>query len=157
MMISLLHATEVAAPLYVEFLAELRLRGFEGNITSAASDRAVFATDNSIYQITPQAILFPRNSTDVIRVARLASEARFAKLVLTPRGGGAGTERTVSYRRDRRRTQAALIDGAHLLHPVQLLLNRLNGNRERAVAYSRIRKALMASTTRSTDCTALVG
>ena len=30
------------------------------------------------------------------------------------------------------RTQAKIVDGAHLLHPVQLLLARLAGNRRRA-------------------------
>src|SRR4051812_39781608 len=90
-MIPLLSVTEVAAPLYVDFLAELRLRGFEGDLSAAPGDRTVFATDNSIYQVTPQAIAFPRNSTDVVRIAKLASEPRFARLVLTPRGGGTGT------------------------------------------------------------------
>ena len=51
----------------------------------------MFATDNSIYQVTPQAIVFPRNATDVVRVAKLASEPRFAAIVLAPRGGGTGT------------------------------------------------------------------
>jgi FAD/FMN-containing dehydrogenase/Fe-S oxidoreductase len=77
--------------MYVDFLAELRLRGFEGDLSSSPGDRAVFATDNSIYQITPQAIAFPRNATDVTRIAKLASEPRFAKVVLAPRGGGTGT------------------------------------------------------------------
>ena len=90
-MIPLLRDTDAAAPLYVDFLAELRLRGFEGDISSTSGDRTVFATDNSIYQVTPQAIVFPRNATDVVRVARLASEPRFEKVVLTPRGGGTGT------------------------------------------------------------------
>jgi (R)-2-hydroxyglutarate dehydrogenase len=79
------------APLYVDFLAELRLRGFEGEISAAPADRTVFATDNSIYQVTPQAIVFPSNGTDVARIARVANEPRFAKVVLAPRGGGTGT------------------------------------------------------------------
>src|SRR5262245_21309609 len=90
-MIPPLLATDVAAPLYVDYLAELRLRGFEGDISTSAGDRTVFATDNSIYQVTPRAIIFPRNSTDVVRIAKLSSEPRFDKLVLTPRGGGTGT------------------------------------------------------------------
>jgi FAD/FMN-containing dehydrogenase len=77
--------------LYVDFVAELRLRGFDGRPVDGAGDRTVFATDNSIYQLTPQAIVFPRNATDVVRIARLASEPRFAGIVLAPRGGGTGT------------------------------------------------------------------
>jgi len=90
-MIPSLPAVGSDAPVYVDFLAELRLRGFEGEISTARGDRTVFATDNSIYQIEPQAIVFPRNATDVVRVAKLANEPRFAKVVLAPRGGGTGT------------------------------------------------------------------
>jgi FAD/FMN-containing dehydrogenase/Fe-S oxidoreductase len=78
-------------PLTADFLAELRLRGFEGDITHSHSDRTVFATDNSIYQLSPQAIVFPRNETDVVRIAKLAGEPNFRALKLTPRGGGTGT------------------------------------------------------------------
>jgi FAD/FMN-containing dehydrogenase/Fe-S oxidoreductase len=83
-----------AAPpssLTLDFLAELRLRGFEGDLTASEADRTVFATDNSIYQVVPQAIAFPRNEADVVRIARVAGEPRFAKLSITPRGGGTGT------------------------------------------------------------------
>ena len=80
-----------ASPLAAEFLAELRLRGFEGDVANDPANRTVFATDNSIYQLPPQAIVFPRHQQDVVRVARLAGEARFQSLVLTPRGGGTGT------------------------------------------------------------------
>src|SRR4030095_14005544 len=90
-MIPLLRGTDAAAPTYVNFLAELRLRGFEGDVSSEAADRTVFATDNSIYQVTPQAVVFPRNATDVWRIAKLASESGFNAIVLTPRGGGTGT------------------------------------------------------------------
>jgi FAD/FMN-containing dehydrogenase/Fe-S oxidoreductase len=74
-----------------DFLSELRLRGFEGDIAHSHADRTVFATDNSIYQVAPQAIVFPRDETDVVRVARLAGEPRFSAVKLAPRGGGTGT------------------------------------------------------------------
>ena len=90
-MIPALRASNADVPLYVDFIAELRLRGFEGDLSTGAGDRTVFATDNSIYQLTPQAIVFPRNATDVVRIARLASEPRFGGIVLAPRGGGTGT------------------------------------------------------------------
>src|SRR4029453_18869159 len=90
-MIPSLPAVSAEAPLYVDFLAELRLRGFEGDISTAQGDRTVFATDNSIYQIEPQAVIFPRTAPVVVRIAKLANEARFAKVVLAPRGGGTGT------------------------------------------------------------------
>jgi FAD/FMN-containing dehydrogenase/Fe-S oxidoreductase len=73
------------------YLAELRLRGFEGDVGQSHADRTVFATDNSIYQVAPQAILFPRHEVDVVRIAKLAGEDRFSALTFTPRGGGTGT------------------------------------------------------------------
>ncbi|HZR03005.1 MAG TPA: FAD-binding and (Fe-S)-binding domain-containing protein [Burkholderiales bacterium] len=90
-MIPVLRADAAASAPYIDFVAELRLRGFEGDLSATAGDRTVFATDNSIYQVMPQAIAFPRNSTDVVRIAKLASEPRFRSIVITPRGGGTGT------------------------------------------------------------------
>jgi FAD/FMN-containing dehydrogenase len=77
--------------LTAEFLAELVLRGFEGEIAQGHADRTVFATDNSIYQVAPQAVVFPRHETDVVRVAKLAGEERFRTVKFAPRGGGTGT------------------------------------------------------------------
>lgn len=78
-------------PLYTEALSELRTRGFEGDLTTEASDRTVLATDNSIYQILPQAVVYPRGIEDLRRVARLLSEEAFRDLCVLPRGGGTGT------------------------------------------------------------------
>lgn len=90
-MIPLLPASGLPSSLATQFLTELRLRGFEGDVTHSHADRTVFATDNSIYQVAPQAIVFPRHEQDVVRIAKLANEPRFSALVLTPRGGGTGT------------------------------------------------------------------
>src|SRR5678815_1125576 len=76
---------------YVEFLAELRARGFGGDISTGYADRTVQATDNSVYQRMPQAIVFPRDATDVVRIGKLAAEDRFGGITLVPRGGGTGT------------------------------------------------------------------
>ena len=78
-------------PLYAAFLAELRARGFEGDLSSTYSDRTVLATDNSIYQLTPQAIAFPRSTDDLVRIAHAAQDPQFADVKLAPRGGGTGT------------------------------------------------------------------
>jgi FAD/FMN-containing dehydrogenase/Fe-S oxidoreductase len=90
-LIPALHAQDGPSSLTLDYLSELRLRGFEGDIGQAHGDRTVFATDNSIYQLAPQAVLFPRHQVDVVRVAKLAGEPRFSALKLTPRGGGTGT------------------------------------------------------------------
>src|SRR5215204_7392558 len=77
------------APLYAAFLAELRARGFQGDLSSTYADRTVLATDNSIYQLWPQVIAFPRNTDDLVRIARAAQDPRFADIKLAPRAAAA--------------------------------------------------------------------
>jgi len=77
--------------LYHDFLSNLKARGFTGEITTSEVDRTVFATDNSIYRVQPQAVLFPRDAHDIARALRLLADERFASVVLAPRGGGTGT------------------------------------------------------------------
>ncbi|QHC50788.1 FAD-binding oxidoreductase [Billgrantia tianxiuensis] len=76
---------------YLRFLEALKDSGFEGEIAPDYADRTVLATDNSIYQRLPQAALFPRHAEDLERIARLAAEPKHRQVVLTPRGGGTGT------------------------------------------------------------------
>src|SRR5947209_207051 len=85
--------SDIPAPasLYGDLLTELRLRGFEGDLAPGYGERVVSATDNSIYQLFPQAIAFPRTAEDLVRIARVAAEPRFSGLVFAPRGGGTGT------------------------------------------------------------------
>ena len=90
-MIPRLAETPVSAPLYADFLAELRARGFEGALSAGYADRTVLATDNSIYAVPPQAIAYPRGTDDLVRIARLTDDPRFHGLKLAPRGGGTGT------------------------------------------------------------------
>src|SRR3954471_17412184 len=90
-MIPRLTDTPAPAPLYAAFLAELRARGFEGDLSPLYADRTVLGTDNSIYQLMPQAIAFPRGTDDLVRIARLAGDPRFTDVKLAPRGGGTGT------------------------------------------------------------------
>ncbi|MGX7707771.1 D-2-hydroxyglutarate dehydrogenase YdiJ [Methylobacterium sp. Gmos1] len=79
------------APLHAAFCAELRARGFAGDLSLSSADRTVLATDNSIYQLAPQAVAFPRDRDDLVRIARLLAEDRFAEMRIAPRGGGTGT------------------------------------------------------------------
>ncbi len=78
-------------PLYGVFCAELQARGFSGDLSVTAADRTVLSTDNSIYQVTPQAVAFPRGCEDLVRIAKLLAEPRFSDVVISPRGGGTGT------------------------------------------------------------------
>ena len=77
--------------LVLNFLQALEQQGFTGDTATSYADRLTMATDNSIYQLLPDAVLFPRSTSDVALITRLAAEARFASLVFTPRGGGTGT------------------------------------------------------------------
>lgn len=73
------------------FLAALRENGYRGDIADDHATRTVFATDNSLYQRPPAAILFPRDGEDVAAIVRLAASADDGPVPLAPRGGGTGT------------------------------------------------------------------
>lgn len=76
---------------YLAFLDTLSQRGFAGEIESSFSQRVALATDNSIYQILPQGVVYPRDINDLITLTKLAAEAEYQAVVITPRGGGTGT------------------------------------------------------------------
>lgn len=80
-----------SVPLYAKLLAELRARGFAGDLSATHADRTVLATDNSIYQLAPEAIACPRDLDDLVRIARTMQDPRFRDVTLAPRGGGTGT------------------------------------------------------------------
>ncbi len=63
-------------------------QGFEGDLEDGLAERVVAATDNSIYQLLPLAIVYPKTADDLTRIARAADAAGIA---LHPRGGGTGT------------------------------------------------------------------
>lgn len=79
------------ASIYRDFLQTLADEGFAGDISARYADRVVLSTDNSIYQRLPQAVVFPRHASDVALLARLAAQPSYRRIVLTPRGGGTGT------------------------------------------------------------------
>ncbi|MDP4004191.1 FAD-binding and (Fe-S)-binding domain-containing protein [Methylobacterium sp. NEAU K] len=90
-MIPVLTRDTEAVPLYEAACAELRLRGFEGDLSLSDADRTVFATDNSIYQVEPGAVAFPRSRDDLVRITKLLDDPRFTEIVIRPRGGATGT------------------------------------------------------------------
>lgn len=75
----------------IQFLEELKQQHFNGDIASSYADRLSLATDNSVYQQLPQAILFPTSVSDIVILTKLAQRPRFQHLTFTPRGGGTGT------------------------------------------------------------------
>jgi len=74
-----------------DYLHELQKQHFEGDIASNYADRLSLATDNSVYQQLPQAILFPKSVADIVRITKLANKEKYLHLTFTPRGGGTGT------------------------------------------------------------------
>ncbi len=73
------------------FLDALQASGYRGDFADDAATRTVFSTDNSIYQVRPAAVLFPREPEDLQRIVRLAGSRQFGPIALSPRGGGTGT------------------------------------------------------------------
>jgi len=73
------------------FAAELRRSGYRGQISTDHASRLSAATDNSIYQVLPAAVLFPRTTADVALALKLIDEPRFHAVSVTARGGGTGT------------------------------------------------------------------
>ena len=90
-MIPVLEAASRSLPLYAELIAELQARAFAGDLSVAEAERMVLATDNSVYQVPPQAVVFPRTTDDLVRIARAVIEPRFAAVAIASRGGGTGT------------------------------------------------------------------
>ncbi len=73
------------------FLTALKQTNFSGEIRSDFANRLLTSTDNSIYQILPQAVIFPRTTTDVVAIFQMANQPAFQQLTFSPRGGGTGT------------------------------------------------------------------
>ncbi|QRR04924.1 FAD-binding oxidoreductase [Burkholderia sp. MS455] len=76
---------------YRDFLAALQAAGFAGEIRADHANRTVQATDNSIYQRLPQAVICPAHADDVRLVARLLAEPAHRDVAVAARGGGTGT------------------------------------------------------------------
>jgi len=70
------------------FHERLDAEGFSGEICADIATRTVHATDNSVYELPPLAVIFPRVPDDLNKVARAATTCQIA---ITARGGGTGT------------------------------------------------------------------
>jgi FAD/FMN-containing dehydrogenase len=90
-MIPQLTEKEALSPVVRSFIEVLKESDFTGDVDTHYGGRLIASTDNSIYQVTPQAVLFPRSPVDVQTILALANQADYASLTFTPRGGGTGT------------------------------------------------------------------
>jgi FAD/FMN-containing dehydrogenase/Fe-S oxidoreductase len=75
-----------------EYLRALRRSRYRGSIRTDLGARLVRASDNSIYEQLPKAVLEPRDECDVVAAMRLLGDPRFASVAMAPRGGGTGTD-----------------------------------------------------------------
>ncbi|MBB6487242.1 FAD-binding and (Fe-S)-binding domain-containing protein [Rhizobium lusitanum] len=73
------------------FARRLTALGFRGDVEMDEGARTVASTDNSIYQLKPAAILYPKGADDLKIIATAMSEPAFSDITIAPRGGGTGT------------------------------------------------------------------
>ncbi|WP_107670894.1 FAD-binding and (Fe-S)-binding domain-containing protein [Cyanothece sp. BG0011] len=73
------------------FLTCLKETTFSGDIKGDIANRLIASTDNSIYQILPQGVVFPRTTEDIREIFKLANKTEFKAVTFSPRGGGTGT------------------------------------------------------------------
>lgn len=85
--------TEVDAieQVYLDFLTALRASNFSGDIETSYASRFSLATDNSIYQSLPQAVVLPKSTDDLVMLSKLADKTEFTNVRFSARGGGTGT------------------------------------------------------------------
>lgn len=78
-------------PTVLEYLDQLAKTDFSGDVETTYSSRLAVATDNSVYQQLPQAVLLPKTTKDVECLASLANKEHYKAVTFSPRGGGTGT------------------------------------------------------------------
>jgi FAD/FMN-containing dehydrogenase/Fe-S oxidoreductase len=90
-MIPRLNTLESVQPQYTLFWEELAKTPFSGEIRPDFANRLILSTDNSIYQILPQGVVFPRTEEDLVHLFSVANQESYKNITFSPRGGGTGT------------------------------------------------------------------
>ncbi|RUO60371.1 FAD-binding and (Fe-S)-binding domain-containing protein [Pseudidiomarina insulisalsae] len=90
-MLGALDNYSASEPVYGRYIHALGQAGFAGDVDLSYSGRLIAATDNSVYQQLPQAVIYPRHVTDLQLALRLGQQAEYRALRFSPRGGGTGT------------------------------------------------------------------
>lgn len=75
----------------VRFLKALEDSSFKGEIYADYPTRLLSATDNSVYQVMPQAVVYPVCEDDLNVIGELGAQEEFRGISFAPRGGGTGT------------------------------------------------------------------
>ncbi|MDQ5920787.1 MAG: hypothetical protein QG673_843 [Pseudomonadota bacterium] len=90
-MLSIFEPLAATKPLIKKFADKLIEDGFVGDIRTDYSTRLLNATDNSIYELMPEAVIQPYHLDDLVRLMKAANQQGFADLSFSARGGGTGT------------------------------------------------------------------
>jgi FAD/FMN-containing dehydrogenase len=72
-MIPRLSHSESIPEIVQSFLAELSQSSFSGDIQHDYGTRLITSTDNSIYQVLPQSVVFPKNIDDIQALLQLTT------------------------------------------------------------------------------------
>ena len=73
------------------YLDALGKAGFRGGVETDLSHRITCSTDNSIYQIMPQGVVYPTSGADISLIMQVAQQPSFDDIRIYPRGGGTST------------------------------------------------------------------
>ncbi len=77
--------------LYNNFINSLKQILFQGDISINDAETVLYSTDNSIYELKPFGIIFPKNQHDVELIFELLRQERYRNITITARGGGTST------------------------------------------------------------------
>ncbi len=86
-----LDAEKLSSSLVHSFCHQLENTPFKGCFDLSYGARLAVATDNSMYQVLPEAVLFPKDTDDMVFIFKLASDPSYESLSFVFRGGGTGT------------------------------------------------------------------
>lgn len=73
------------------FVKALTATAYTGEVAQSYASRLAVATDNSVYQCLPEAVIFPKSTQDIVIICELAQQDEFKHIRFSPRGGGTGT------------------------------------------------------------------
>ncbi|MDD1783723.1 FAD-binding oxidoreductase [Enterovibrio sp. ZSDZ35] len=90
-MLPALNHQSVVDPIVSQFLDTLKSSGFKGEVETFYASRLAVATDNSVYQMLPQAVTFPTSVEDLTLLGTVCQEDKFQAIRFSARGGGTGT------------------------------------------------------------------
>lgn len=107
------------AKLINEFIDQLKKNGFAGDTLSENGNASAWSADNSIYWLTPQLILQPKNTQSIQIALKIAKQNQFKELCFTMRGGSTSTNaQSLNY--------SVIIDTVKYLN--QIISHNLNNN-----------------------------